>query len=93
VRLARARLGLNAAKAFIPLDPEGGREAEVDWGMALAISGGKPTTVKFFALRSRYAATHFVRGYPLNGSRPSWRPTCTPSSFATGFFLPWVMTT
>lgn len=64
VRGAKVRLGLNVAKAFIPLDPEVGREAEVDWGAALAIIGGKPTTVKFFGMRSRYSAKHFVRGYP-----------------------------
>lgn len=64
VRGAKVRLGLHAAKAFIPLDPEAGREAEVDWGTALAIIGGKPTTVKFFGMRSRYSAKHFVRGYP-----------------------------
>jgi len=64
VRGAKVRLGLNVAKAFIPLDPEVGREAEVDWGTALAIIGGKPTTVKFFGMRSRYSAKHFVRGYP-----------------------------
>ena len=57
-------LGLNVAKAFIPLDPAVGREAEVDWGTALAIIGGKPTTVKFFGMRSRYSAKHFVRAYP-----------------------------
>jgi len=64
VRGAKVRLGLNVAKAFIPLDPEVGREAEVDWGTALAIIAGKPTTVKFFGMRSRYSAKHFVRGYP-----------------------------
>jgi transposase len=64
VRGAKVRLGLNVAKAFIPLDPEVGREAEVDWGTALAIIGGQPTTVKFFGMRSRYSAKHFVRGYP-----------------------------
>jgi transposase len=64
VRGAKVRLGLNVAKAFIPLDPEVGREAEVDWGTALAIIGDKPTTVKFFGMRSRYSAKHFVRGYP-----------------------------
>jgi transposase len=64
VRGAKVRLGLNVAKAFIPLDPEVGREAEVDWGTALAIIGGKPTMVKFFGMRSRYSAKHFVRGYP-----------------------------
>ena len=64
VRGAKVHLGLNVAKAFIPLDPEVGREAEVDWGTALAIIGGKPTTVKFFGMRSRYSAKHFVRCYP-----------------------------
>jgi transposase len=64
VRGAKARLGLNVARAFIPLDPAVGREAEVDWGTALAIIGGKPTTVKFFGMRSRYSAKHFVRCYP-----------------------------
>jgi transposase len=64
VRGAKVRLGLNVAKAFIPLDPEVGREAEVDWGTAQAIIGGKPTTVKFFGMRSRYSAKHVVRCYP-----------------------------
>jgi transposase len=64
VRGAKVRLGLNVAKAFIPLDPEVGREAEVDWGTALAVIAGRPTTVKFFGMRSRYSAKHFVRCYP-----------------------------
>lgn len=64
VRGAKVRLGLHGAKAFIPLDPDVGQEAEVDWGAAQAIIGGKPTTVKFFGMRSRYSAKHFVRGYP-----------------------------
>jgi len=64
VQEAKVRLGVKVAKAFIPLDPEVGREAEVDWGTAMAIIGGQPTTVKFFAMRSRYSAKHFVRGYP-----------------------------
>jgi len=64
VRGAKVCLGLNVAKAFIPLDPEVGREAEVDWGTALAVIAGRPTTVKFFGMRSRYSAKHFVRCYP-----------------------------
>jgi transposase len=64
VRGAKVRLGLHAAPAFIPLDPEVGREAEVDWGAAMAIIGGVKTTIKFFCLRSRYSGKHFVRGYP-----------------------------
>jgi hypothetical protein len=40
VRGAKVRLGLHAAKAFIPLDTEVGREAEVDWGTAQAVIAG-----------------------------------------------------
>lgn len=54
VRRAKVRLGLQAAKAFTPLDPEVGREAEVDWGTAQAIIAGKPATIKFFGMRSKY---------------------------------------
>lgn len=64
VQEAKVRLGVKVAKAFIPLDPEVGQEAEVDWGTAMAIIDGKPTPVKFFGMRSRYSAKHFVRGYP-----------------------------
>ncbi len=64
VRGAKVRLGLQGTQAFIPLDPEVGREAEVDWGTALAIIGGQPTTVKFLVMRSRYSGKHFVRAYP-----------------------------
>jgi len=64
VRGAKVRLGLHTAPAFIPLDPEVGREAEVDWGTALAIIGGQPTTVKFLVMRSRYSGKHLVRCYP-----------------------------
>lgn len=50
VRAAMARLGLQGTQAFILLDPEVGREPEVDWGTALAsircgpilASGGRP---------------------------------------------------
>jgi len=64
VRGATVRLGLNVEPAFIPLDPEVGQEAEVDWGVALAIIGRQHTTVKFFAMRSRYSGKHLVRCYP-----------------------------
>ena len=60
VREEKVRLDLSVAKGFIPLILEVGREAEVDWGTALAIIAGRPDTVKFFGMRSRYSAKHFL---------------------------------
>jgi len=64
VRKAKVRLGVQVAPAFIPLEPECGREAEVDWGSATAIIAGEKMTIKFFCLRSKYSGKHFVRCYP-----------------------------
>jgi len=86
VRGAKVHLGLNVAKAFIPLDPEVGREAEVDWGTALAIIGGKPTTVKFFGMRSRYSAKHFVRCYPCERQQAFFDAHLHAFAFFEGIF-------
>lgn len=64
VRLAKVRLGIGKAKAFIPCDPEAGYEAEVDWGSARAVIAGGPVGLKFFCMRSKYSGKHFVRFYP-----------------------------
>lgn len=64
VRKAKVRLGVNAPKAFIPLDPDCGQEAEVDWGGALAIIAGEQLRLRFFSMRSKYCGKHFVRFYP-----------------------------
>lgn len=64
VREAKVRLGVNAPAAFIPLDPDSGLEAEVDWGSATAIIGGESRQLKFFCMRSKYSGKHFVRFYP-----------------------------
>ena len=63
VRDAKARLGLHGHQAFLPLDPDIGREAEVDWGEALAIFNGERRKIKYFCLRSKYSGKHFVRCY------------------------------
>ena len=55
VREAKVRLGVNAPAAFIPLDPDSGVEAEVDWGSATAIIGGETRQLKFFCMRSKYS--------------------------------------
>ena len=64
VRQAKTRLGVSVAKAFVPLEPDCGREAEVDWGTAWAILAGEQTRLKFFCMRSKYSGKHFVRLYP-----------------------------
>jgi len=63
VRWAKARLGITDSKAYIPLEPECGKEAEVDWGRAGAIINDIKTPVRFLAMRSRYSGKHFVRAY------------------------------
>jgi transposase len=64
VRQARIRLGVGSGKAFIPLEPDCGKEAEADWGGALAIIAGEGTRLKFFCMRSKYSGKHYVRFYP-----------------------------
>ncbi|MDY0252762.1 MAG: IS21 family transposase [Candidatus Methanomethylophilaceae archaeon] len=64
VQLARLEFGLDpASRAFIPCEPEVGREAEVDWGTATAILGGDTVKLKFFCMRSKFSGKHFVRCY------------------------------
>jgi len=61
---AKLRLGVGSPQAFIPLDPQAGFEAEVDWGKCTAILNGKETRLKLFCMRSKYSGKHFVRCYP-----------------------------
>lgn len=63
VREAKARLGLLPCKVFIPLDPELGGEAEVDWGQAHAEIAGVIERVHYFCMRSKGSAKPFVRVY------------------------------
>src|SRR6266481_8261510 len=48
VRKQKARMGLNAAQAVVPLDAEVAREAEVDWGSAWVEVAGERQLIKFF---------------------------------------------
>jgi len=86
VRAAKVRLGLHEAKAFIPLDPEVGREAEVDWGTAQAVIAGRPTTIKFFGMRSRYSAKHFLRCYPCERQQAFFDGHLHAFAFFEGIF-------
>jgi len=64
VRSIKTRLGIKNSNVFLVLDAECGKEAEVDWGAAIAIINGVKTPIKFFCMRSRYSGKHFVRIYP-----------------------------
>ena len=63
VRQVKCRLGFKDNEVFLVLDSECGKEAEVDWGSALALINGVRTPIKFFCMRSRYSGKHFVRVY------------------------------
>jgi transposase len=64
VRFAKIKLGLGSDGAFVPCDPAIGEEAEIDWGTANAVIGGKTVRLKYFCMRSKYSGKHFVRMYP-----------------------------
>jgi len=61
---ARRRLGLDTDQVFIPLDPQLGMEAEVDWGTAHAIINGEYVTLKMFCMRSKGSGKHLVQCFP-----------------------------
>jgi transposase len=65
VRLKKRELGFDRTEAMVPLCPEIGKEAEVDWGTAHVIMDGEQRQVKLFCMRSRYSGKSFVRAYPL----------------------------
>jgi len=64
VREAKERLGTAPSKAFLPLEPELGQEAEVDWGTATVILEGQPVRAKLFCMRSKGSGKPFLRLYP-----------------------------
>jgi transposase len=64
VRHLKIEEGSYKKEAFIPLEPDIGQEAEVDWGRAVVIMGGERRTVELFCMRSKYSGRDFVRAYP-----------------------------
>lgn len=63
VRLAKAHLGIRVSEAFLPLLPEIGLEAEVDWGVAQVYLKEESVRLHYFCMRSKYSGKHFVRFY------------------------------
>ena len=87
VRLARLNLGMDPSRqAFIPCEPDAGREAEVDWGTATAILGGETVKLKFFCMRSKYSGKHFVRFYPCERQQAFFDAHSQAFAFFGGIF-------
>jgi len=86
VQSAKIRLGVQVAKAFIPLEPDIGREAEVDWGTAVALIGDQATPIKFFCMRSKYSGKHFVRCYPCERQQAFFDGHVQAFAFFGGIF-------
>ena len=61
---AKLELGIGNRDVYIPLEPELGKEAEVDWGICHAILGGKHTRLRLFVMRSKGNGKHFVQCFP-----------------------------
>lgn len=61
---AKRDLGLTSGGAVIPLHPELGHEAEVDWGTAVVFLDGQETQTKLFCMRSKGSGKPFLRLYP-----------------------------
>lgn len=86
VRLAKTRLGTAGNKGFIPLEPACGKEAEADWGGAVAIIGEEWVRLKFFCIRSKYSGKHFVRFYPCERQTAFFDAHMKAFSFFGGIF-------
>ena len=63
VRQAKAKLGFRESLAFLPLVPEAGHEAEVDWGVAQVILKEEKIQVHYFCMRAKYSGKRFFRFY------------------------------
>jgi transposase len=63
VREAKLRLGLAQVKVFLPLDPDPGREAEVDWGQAWVEIAGVKERLHYLCVRSKGSGKPFIRFY------------------------------
>jgi len=86
VRRAKMRLAIAGNKAFIPLEPNCGKEAEADWGGAVAILGDEWVRLKFFCMRSKFSGKHYVRFYPCERQAAFFDAHMQAFSFFGGVF-------
>lgn len=86
VRDARIRLGVDTSQVFIPLDPQLGLEAEVDWGTCHAILGGEYVKLKLFCMRSKGSGKHFVQCFPCERQQALFEGHMGAFAFFDGVF-------
>jgi len=63
--ICRTRKKLEAGKAYLPLEYDSGKDAQVDWGEAVVILAGEEVKVQFFVIRLNYSRVRFVKAYPF----------------------------
>ena len=63
--VSQQRRELKSGKAYLPLEYDPGRDAQVDWGEAVVILRGKRTKVQFLAMRLNYSRVRFVMAFPF----------------------------
>ena len=86
VREARVRLDVGRPQVFIPLAPELGEEAEIDWGTATVKIDGQPVKVKMFCMRSKGSGKPFVRLYPCERQQAFFDGIMKGFAFYGGIF-------
>jgi transposase len=70
--ICRTRKRLEAGKAFLPLEYDPGKDAQVDWGEAVVILAGEEVKVQFFVMRLNYSRVRFVKAYPFQKQEAFW---------------------
>ncbi len=63
--ICRTKKKLKAGRSYLPLEFEAGQDAQVDWGEAVVILGGREVKVQFFTMRLNYSRVRFVKAYPF----------------------------
>ena len=86
VREARRRLGVGGIRVYIPLEPELGMEAEVDWGGCHAIVAGEVTKLKMFSMRPKGSGKPFVRCFPCERQQALFEGHMRAFDFYGGVF-------
>jgi len=83
---ARRLLGLDSSLVFIPLDPEPGFEAEVDWGTSYAVLADEHVKLKMFCMRSKGNGKHFVQCFPCERQQALFEAHIQAFDFFGGVF-------
>jgi transposase len=63
--VCRTKKKLKAGQAYLPLEFDAGKDAQVDWGEAVVILAGVEVKVQFFVMRLNYSRVRFVKAYPF----------------------------